>query len=138
MKKIELIVLIVLFGILILGLMFMVGNYLGLSDIPNQKIINASLAGFLVSGFSMIIFPLWNVGNYLKTSSVKKILDYRMRYQMPYVGLVASFLGLMVLSIAEKHSENSLLSLVLCFIGMSFLLTGLVIVWLSYKDKKAI
>jgi hypothetical protein len=138
MRNIERIILMVLLVILILGLIFMVGNHFGLLDIPNQKIINASLFGFLVSGFSMIIFPLWSVGNYLKTNSVKKILDYRIRYRMPYVGLTVSFIGSMVLSIAEKYSERFLLSLALCVIGGSFLSTGLVIVWLSCKDKKAI
>ncbi len=135
MKKIEDIILIVLSGLIILSLVFVTGNHFGLLVIPNKQIIDASLFGFLVSGFSMIIFPLWSVGNYLKTSSIKKILDYRIRYKIPYVGLTASFIGLIILSMAEGHEGYSLSSLLFYIIGLSFLLNGFVIFGLSLKNK---
>ena len=135
MKKIENVVLIVLSGMIILCLIFMIGNHFGLLSIPNQRIINASLFGFLVSGFSMIIFPLWSVGNYLQTNSIKKILDYRIRYKIPYVGLTASFIGLMILSIAEGRDGHSLSSVLFYIMGLAFLLNGFAIFWLAVKNK---
>jgi hypothetical protein len=135
MKKIEGIILFILFGITIMCLVVIVGNHFGLLDVSSEKIINISLFGFLSSGFSMIVCPLWNVGNYLKTNSIKKTLDYRIRYKIPYTGLAASFIGLIILSVAESNKNHSLSLILLYILGLSFLLNGLAIFWLSFKNK---
>lgn len=72
--------------------------------VHKQTTITVLLVGSFVSIIAAIIFPLWHVGRYLQTYSVKKIMDYRREYKFPYLSSGVGFISLLISFCAVRYS----------------------------------
>ena len=52
--------------------------------------------GTLISGIFGMIFPLWNVGKYLKTNNIPTISKFTNAYKVDFIALFIGYLGLVL------------------------------------------
>jgi len=72
--------------------------------VPKQTITTILLSGSFISIVAAVIFPFWHVGRYLQTYSVKRIMDYRREYKLPYLSSGVGFLSLLISFGAFRYS----------------------------------
>jgi hypothetical protein len=134
MERIELFILRVLFVFFVI-----IGINTITHTIPvSSDFINIMLIGFIVSGLSMLIFPLWKVGRKLGTQNILQIMSYRRNYKIRYAAVAFGIWGLLILNTTPYALERAGVSLVFKVYGLIFVFLCVVVLFLTefFSGKK--
>lgn len=140
MKKVENFLSYLLVATLVISTIFVLADFISIIKnffgitVSQQRIITIILIESCISMIAAIFFPLWRVGRYLNTYSIKKIMDYRREYKIPYFSCVIGFIGLLICLGSIKYSIGWIYGAIMTLLALS------VIVWIFFekinKNKK--
>lgn len=135
MKKVENFFAYLLVSALIISTIFVLVDFILISKnffgiaVSQQTIITIILIESCISMITAIFFPLWRVGRYLNTYSIKKIMDYKQEYKLPYVSCAIGFIGLLICLGSIKYSIGWVYGVIMTLLALS------VIAWIFFEKR---
>lgn len=136
MKKVENFLAYLLVATLVISTIFVLADFISIIKnffgiaVSQQTIITIILIESCISMIAAIFFPLWRVSRYLNTYSIKKIMDYRREYKLPYVSCAIGFIGLLICLGSVKYSIGWIYGIIMTLLALS------IIVWIFFDKRK--
>lgn len=136
MKKVENFLAYLLVATLVISTIFVLADFISIIKnffgivVSQQTIITIILIESFISIIAAIFFPFWRVSRYLNTYSIKKIMDYRREYKLPYVSCAIGFIGLLICLGSVKYSIGWIYGIIMTLLALS------IIVWIFFDKRK--